>query len=150
MNSQKNFPPHSFYHNDPRDTPLSILVVDDDRSVASLLKSALLAWGYKVYVARNGQEGLKVLETRSIDGILLDMHMPIMNGPTMLDELRWMGYQLPVWMMSSGADRQDLRQLLHEGAQGFFVKPVKLKSLQQSCAKIFLSFDSGEKNYEAP
>ena len=126
----------------PRATPLCILVVEDDPSVADMLKAAFKTWGYDVWVARNGQEGLEVVATQSVDGILLDMHMPIMDGRTMLDELRWMGHQLPVWVMSGGTDRQALQQFLQEGAQGFFIKPFQLQTLQQTCAQIFLSNDS--------
>ncbi len=125
-----------------RDTPLCILVVEDDPSVADMLETAFRTWGYGVWIARNGQEGLEVVTTQSVDGILLDMHMPIMDGRTMLDELRWMGYQVPVWVMSDGMDRQALQQFLQEGAQGFFVKPFQLQSLQQTCAQIFLSNDT--------
>ncbi|HBP86175.1 MAG TPA: hypothetical protein DD706_00595, partial [Nitrospiraceae bacterium] len=72
----------------------------------------------------------------TVDGILLDLHMPIMDGRTMLDELRWLGHQVPVLMMSGDADERVLRQLLQEGAQGFFVKPFHLDSLKQTCRKI--------------
>lgn len=72
-----------------RDCPLCIIVVEDERAIANILQPAFRAWGYDVFDARNGQEGLEVVETQSVDGILLDMHMLIMNGPTMLDELRW-------------------------------------------------------------
>ncbi len=121
-----------------QDTPLTILVVEDDPSVADMLKTAFKTWGYKVQIARNGHEGLEVVATQSVDGILLDIHMPSMDGRTMLDELRWMGHQLPVWVMSGGTDRQVLQQFLQEGAQGFFIKPFKLQSLQKTCAQ-FLS-----------
>jgi DNA-binding response OmpR family regulator len=142
MNPQKDTPTHSPDHGLTKDTPLCILVVEDDRAVADMLEAAFRTWGYEVLVARNGQEGLDVVATQSVDGILLDMHMPMMDGRTMLDELRWMGHQIPVWMMSGGTDRRALRQLLHEGAQGFFIKPFQLKSLQQFCAQIFLSVES--------
>ncbi len=125
-----------------RNTPLCILVVEDDPSVADMLEAAFRAWGYGVWIARNGQEGLEVVATQSVDGILLDIHMPIMDGRTMLDELRWMGYQVPVWVMSGGMDRLALQQFLREGAQGFFVKPFQFESLKQTCAQIFLSNDS--------
>ena len=68
--------------------------------------------------------------------------MPTMDGRTMLDELRWAGYKLPVWVMSGGSDVQALRQLLDEGAQGFFVKPFRLQSLKESFDQTFLSFES--------
>ncbi len=113
-----------------------MLVVDDDPSVGSLLSQALKEWGYKVLVARNGWEGLAVASRQTVDGILLDMDMPIMDGRTMLDELRWLGHQMPVMMMSGASDERALRQLLQEGAQGFFVKPFHLKSLKEACRRI--------------
>lgn len=118
-------------------TRLCVLVVDDDSSVAALLGDVLQEWGYDVLMARNGREGLAIVERQSVDGILLDMHMPFMDGRTMLDELRWLGHQMPVLMMSGGSDERVLRQLLKEGAQGFFMKPFHLTSLQQVCQQIF-------------
>ena len=141
MNPEQDTHTHAPRCDMHRETPLCILVVEDDPSVADMLEAAFRTWGYGVWIARNGQEGLEVVTTQSIDGILLDMHMPIMDGRTMLDELRWMGYQVPVWVMSGGMDRQALQQFLREGAQGFFVKPFQLESLQQTCAKILLSND---------
>lgn len=113
-----------------------LLVVDDDPSVTGLLKHALEDWGYEVLVARNGWEGLAVASRQTVDGILLDMDMPIMDGRTMLDELRWLGHQMPVLMMSGASDERALRQLIQEGAQGFFVKPFHLRSLKEACRKI--------------
>ena len=94
-----------------------ILVVDDDPSVAGMLHDALDAWGYDIILASNGREGLHVLAKQAIDGILLDIHMPVMGGETMLDEIRWLGYQTPVVVMSGGLDESSLRQLTKEGAQ---------------------------------
>ena len=119
-----------------------LLVVDDDPLVGSLLSQALKEWGYKVLVARNGWEGLTVASRQTVDGILLDMDMPIMDGRTMLDELRWLGHQMPVLMMSGASDERALRQLLQEGAQGFFVKPVHLKSLKEACRRILEKNDA--------
>ncbi len=118
------------------EVPPCLLVVDDDPSVGRLLSQALREWGYEVHVARNGWEGLVVVSRQTVDGILLDMDMPIMDGRTMLDELRWLGHQMPVLMMSGASDERELRQLLQEGAQGFFVKPFRLQSLKEACLRI--------------
>jgi CheY-like chemotaxis protein/CBS domain-containing protein len=115
-----------------------LLVVDDEPSVAGMLGDVLQEWGYDVLIARNGREGLDIVNRRSVNGILLDMHMPMMDGRTMLDELRWSGHQMPVLMMSGGSDEQVLRQLLQEGAQGFFLKPIHLNSLKQACQQVFI------------
>ncbi|MBA3966246.1 MAG: response regulator [Nitrospirales bacterium] len=132
-------PTHDSVHDSlkTRKTRPCILVVEDDPSVARLLNTVLKDWGYHVCVARNGREGLDVVVNHTVDGILLDMHMPVMNGRTMLDELRWLGHQMPVLAMSGGLDLPVLRQLLKEGAQGFFPKPFTLQSLKQSCRQIF-------------
>lgn len=122
--------------------PPCLLVVDDDPSVVGVLGDALREWGYEVLIARNGREGLDVVGRRTVDGILLDMHMPTMDGRTMLDELRWSGHEMPVLMMSGGADERVLRQLLQEGAQGFFLKPFQLASLQQACRQIFQNYEN--------
>lgn len=115
----------------------SILVVEDDLSVAGMLKDAFTSWGYDVVLASNGREGLHVLAKQSIDGILLDINMPVMGGRTMLDEMRWLGYQTPVVVMSGGLDVSTLRQLVKEGAQGFTVKPFSLPSLRKLCVMVF-------------
>lgn len=90
-----------------------------------------------MYVAGNGREGLDVVKKHRVDGILLDMHMPVMNGRIMLDELGWVRYQIPVLAMSGGLGLPALRQLLTEGAQDYFLKPFNLPSLKQSCHQIF-------------
>jgi CheY-like chemotaxis protein len=139
MKPPKKTPTHSLNHASTKDSPPCILVVEDNRSVAEMLEAAFRTWGYEVLVARNGQEGLAIVTAQSVDGIVLDLHMPIMDGRTMLDELRWARYHMPVWVMSGGSDIQTLRQLLDEGAEGCFIKPFSLQSLQQAFAQIFLS-----------
>lgn len=119
------------------DRPASILVVDDDASVLGMVGEALKEWGYEVRLAGNGREGLTAIGSNPPDGILLDLDMPVMNGRTMLDELRWLGYRMPVVMISGGGDYKDLRQFLKEGAQGFLLKPFPLSKLKQVCERFF-------------
>ena len=118
----------------PRPT---LLVVDDDVAVCALLRDVLTNWGYAVVSAANGQEGLQVLTAFVVDGIILDIHMPVMSGERMLDELRWLGYQIPVLMISGGSDEPMLRQLMTTGAQGFMTKPFSLPSLHDLCTRVF-------------
>ncbi len=104
--------------------PQCLLIVGNESAVVGLLKEALQGWGYDVIVAGNGWEALVVAVSRSVDGMLVALHMPIMDGRTMLSELRWLGHQMPVLMMSGESDERILPQLLMEGAQGFFSKPL--------------------------
>lgn len=114
-----------------------ILVVEDDSSISQILKDLLIEMGYEVVIAANGREGLQVVEAHSIDGILLDLEMPVMNGQTMLDELRWRNDEVPVIVMSGRVPWESMRNLLREGAQGFLTKPFRLEDLQQKSSQIF-------------
>jgi len=115
----------------------SILVVDDDPSVLEMLHDALDLWGFDVFLAKNGREGLDVLAIHKVDGILLDMDMPVMDGLTMLDELRRLGYPIPVVIMSGGVNGSGGRQRVNDGAQGFMNKPFSLSFLRDVCTTVF-------------
>ena len=114
-----------------------ILVVDDEGSIRLLLEEVLKVWGFDVVTAPDGREGLNVLEHTPVDGILLDLDMPVMDGHTMLDEIRWRGYHMPVIVMSGGPDEQGLRNLLYEGAQEFLLKPFDFPHLEYTCKRTF-------------
>jgi len=116
----------------------TILVVDDDPVISGLLCDMLRDMDYRVTTAGNGKEGLSMVQHHhAVDGILLDLDMPIMNGRTMLDELRWADYDIPVVLMSGGIDHGTLQKMLREGAQGCLMKPFTLKSLQAQCECVF-------------
>ena len=83
-----------------------LMIVGNDSATGGMLKEALGKWGYDVVAARNGWEALVLAGRRPVDGMLVDLDMPIMDGWTMLRELRWLGYQIPVLMMSNELDGQ--------------------------------------------
>ncbi len=120
-----------------RPDQLTLLLVDDDQALAEVLRLALNSLGYDVVLAANGQEGLAVFAAYNVDGIVLDIHMPMMGGRAMLDKLRRLGNPTPVLMMSGGSDELTLRQLVKEGAQGFLTKPFSLLELRELCARVF-------------
>lgn len=62
----------------------TILVVDDEPLIAVALEAALEDAGYEVVTAANGRQGLECLAEAQADLVLLDMMMPVMNGPAML------------------------------------------------------------------
>ena len=66
----------------------SLLIVDDEFGLADLLSEILTERGYTVRVAINGELGLAALALHPIDLVLLDVMMPIMDGPAMLAEMR--------------------------------------------------------------
>ena len=82
-----------------------ILVIDDEDTVRQTAKSALENYGYKVFVAANGKEGVRIFQELAdeIDAVLLDMTMPVMSGEEALVRLKRIRPDIPV-VLSSGMD----------------------------------------------
>ena len=68
---------------------MKILVVDDNVELCILLAEQLSWFGHVLFTAYNGQEACTILDKESIDLIILDMAMPVMDGQAFLDEKRW-------------------------------------------------------------
>ncbi len=66
----------------------AVLIVEDDKLRLSSLRIKLESEGYKVFTATDGQEGLAIATSETIDLILLDLLMPNMDGVTMITRLR--------------------------------------------------------------
>lgn len=67
---------------------IKITVVEDDQPIAQMYKFKLESAGFKISLARDGQEGLEVIQKETPDLILLDLRMPVMTGDEMLEKLR--------------------------------------------------------------
>ena len=114
-----------------------ILVVDDDRDVLLFLEDRLNALGYDVLTATNGQEGLEVLQYQSVDGVLLDLQMPVMGGMAFLEKLGGSSATLPVIVMSATEYRSELFQAILKGATDFLIKPIAQDKLTSKCFQLF-------------
>lgn len=123
-----------------------ILVVDDEAVSARFIGEVIGEWGFEVVTASNGREGLNVLRTMRVNGILLDLEMPVMNGWTMLDELRWQGCQVPVIVMAHEVNYGNLKKILVEGAHDYLVKPLDRQLLLQKLFRHFLWQTANEKS----
>jgi DNA-binding response OmpR family regulator len=115
----------------------SILVVDDDKDVLLFLEDRLNALGYDVLTAGNGKEGLEALQSQSVDGVLLDLNMPVMGGMTMLERLGNSSPSPPVIVMSANGHRSELLKGLLKGAMDFLIKPIVQDELASKCWRIF-------------
>ncbi len=108
-----------------------ILVVDDALMYRNLLKQTLFSREYKVSSATNAQEAITLLETLSIDLILMDLNMPVMNGEEFLLARRKNPklYQLPVIMLTGENDKNLISNLLKLGANDVLQKPFSIEEL---------------------
>ena len=109
-----------------------ILVVDDEPEVRKLMEHFLIDKGYEVRVAGNGREGLDALDTFTPDLVLLDMHMPELDGAEMLKQLAIRSPTLPVIMVTVNEDVETTSRLLQLGAADYVPKPFNLDYLEQA------------------
>jgi CheY-like chemotaxis protein len=87
----------------------TVLITDDDLGVRTLISFVLERAGFRVLQAANGREALEVVRDRGaeVDAVLLDVRMPVMNGPEALPRLRDAHPDLPV-VFFSGFDRNEV------------------------------------------
>ncbi len=108
-----------------------LLVVDDDIDVAHYIKNELSAW-YKVDIAHNGREALKMLLTSNrYDLVVSDVLMPEMDGITMLRQLKSNPHisDVPVILLTSKAEVSDRLEGLRKGADAYLSKPFNMEEL---------------------
>jgi two-component system, chemotaxis family, chemotaxis protein CheY len=115
----------------------SILIVDDSSLVRSQLRSALQAKGARVVEAENGSEGLWRARENLVDLVIADIHMPVMDGIRMVEELRRLPEYAttPIFILTSDAASQRADEGKKAGANAWILKPVKVDLLWKAIEK---------------
>lgn len=103
----------------------SILVVDDERTMLSLLEKILSQDGYHVYLATNGREALAVIEKQHVDIIITDMKMPELDGFGLLKIVKNEYPEISVIMMTGYGDTYTVKDALLLGADEYITKPFR-------------------------
>jgi CheY-like chemotaxis protein len=107
-----------------------LLLVDDDPDITEVLSEFLEAQGHRVRVAANGEEGLRLLDERMPDVALLDVEMPVLDGPRMAHRmfLEDVGReQIPILFLSGIADLEQVAARV--GTTYYLPKPFSLDNL---------------------
>lgn len=104
-----------------------VLVVDDDPSIVSVVRDVLSEHGYAVATASDGQEALDLIERRRPDAVLLDVHMPIMDGEAFAASLRDRRVEIPLVVTTSGPNAQRWAERI--GAHAYLAKPFAIDDL---------------------
>ncbi len=102
---------------------MRILVVEDERTVASALRRGLQAEGYDVDIADNGEDGLWMAQEREYDAVILDVMLPKLNGYKVCRSLRDAGDWTPVLMLTAKDGEYDVAEGLDTGADDYLTKP---------------------------
>ena len=114
-----------------------LLVVDDDENILTLLSDRLRAMGFVVVTASDGRKALEVVKSSWIDGILLDLDMPVMDGLSVLQELHEWHARIPVLIMSGDDSPRKVHRAIELGAIGFVPKPFEFALLWDHCRRLF-------------
>ncbi|MGA7801304.1 MAG: response regulator [Gammaproteobacteria bacterium] len=105
---------------------LRVLLIDDHTLFRVGLLGLLEHRGIEVVAAvGDGVEGLRLAQELQPDVILLDMRLPGMNGIDVLRQLRSTGLTMPVVMLTTSSNEQDLVESLRSGAQGYLIKDTE-------------------------
>jgi DNA-binding response OmpR family regulator len=108
----------------------AILTVDDSRAVRTIVGKQVKELGFDVLEAEDGAQGLEQLAQAQVDLVLLDVTMPNMDGPTMLQKMREGGNQTPVIMLTSEAKRSIVAGAMKQGISDYILKPFKPEELR--------------------
>ena len=108
-----------------------ILLVDDENEIAELAAAMLTDEGYRVILARDGFEALKIYQQigKLIALVILDFFLPVMDGDAVFDELRMLNPEVVVVLSSGFAEQSKLGNMLALGLKGFIPKPYTSEKL---------------------
>ncbi|MEK3948180.1 response regulator transcription factor [Paenibacillus sp. FSL H7-0703] len=107
----------------------TILIIDDDEKIVSMLRRGLAFEGYEVLTAANGAEGLNKMLTAEPDVVVLDVMMPQVDGFEVCRRMREGGSTVPVLMLTAKDEVENRVKGLDLGADDYLVKPFALEEL---------------------
>lgn len=107
----------------------SVLVIDDDPSITSVLRRGLSYEGFAVETASSGEAGLAIAREHAPDAVVLDWLMPGLDGLAVLERLRLADRELPILMLTARDAPPDQVAGLDHGADDYVVKPFTFEVL---------------------
>ena len=108
---------------------IHILVIEDEKRVADLLKIGLEENGYQVMVAYDGEMGLRLFRTNAFELIISDIILPKRNGFELCQEIRKADEQIPILMLTALGTADDKLEGFDVGADDYMVKPFDFREL---------------------
>ena len=126
----------------PTRKPRRVLVVEDDRDIAALVRLHLLDLGCEVQLADDGAAGLALAQAQAFDLVILDVMLPGLDGLEICKRLRAGAHYLPILMTTSKASELDRVLGLELGADDYLTKPFSVGELMARVKAIFRRVDA--------
>jgi len=116
----------------------TILTVDDSPSMRQMIRLTLTDAGYQVVEAGDGAQGLAAARQQAVDMILTDLNMPVMDGVSLIRELRQLGGYagVPIIMLTTESDADRKSAAKAAGATGWITKPFQPEQLVSVTKKV--------------
>ena len=117
---------------DPADAGLDLLLAEDNAINRALIGAMLNGLGHRVAIVNNGQEAIEALGQKPFDAALLDVHMPIMDGPTAARNIRAAGQAwstIPIVAITADVFADRLSEFRNAGMTHYVAKPIDIAQL---------------------
>ncbi len=115
---------------------LKILIVEDEKRIAQLLKDAISDYFFSVVIAKDGIEGLKKFQTFKPDIIITDIMMPLSDGLDMTIKIKELDSFIPIIILSAHSDKEKLLKAIDVGISKYFIKPFDPEEVIEHINKI--------------
>ncbi len=113
-----------------------VLTVDDSRAIRNIVQKQLTECGFEVDEAEDGEKGLAALAECHYDLVVLDITMPVLDGPGMLARMREGGDKTPVLMLTSESKRAIIANCMKLGMEDYILKPFTSDELRSKVFKV--------------
>ncbi|HET6278804.1 MAG TPA: response regulator, partial [Candidatus Polarisedimenticolia bacterium] len=107
----------------------TILIVDDEKNIRATLGRGLRLEGFATLEAGDGEEALQRIDSESVDLVLLDLQMPVLDGFEFLERLRAAGRSLPVVVLTAHGSIDRAVRAVRLGAHDFIEKPPAMERI---------------------
>jgi PAS domain S-box-containing protein len=139
-------------HELPRGRGELVLVVDDESGIRAVTQRMLQDFGYRVMVAVHGSDGLAIFRKNQgeIAAVITDLMMPVMDGPTLIRELRSLAPALPIMAVTGLAAHDNLTRAREAGAGAFLSKPYTAEILLRALSSLLAGGNSADPGAARP
>ena len=111
-------------------THLNILIVEDNKINQMVTKKLLDKSDHTCKIAENGLEAIELIEKHKFDLILMDIHMPVLNGFDASKKIRELGITTPIIALTASDKNEIINEMAINGINDVLVKPFEIKDLQ--------------------
>jgi DNA-binding NtrC family response regulator len=113
----------------------SILIIDDEQSILDVVSEMLGEEKYMIFQARDGEKGLEIIKSNSVDLVLCDMKMSPLSGLEVLKKAKQQGSQAVYIIMTAYGSIENAVECMRSGAYDYITKPVRMDELRLVVAR---------------